>query len=201
MSAPAYADIFVFIDSDNEAHYANHQITDQYQLFIAEETIAIAPLPPLQSPPFIPMDSWHERAAFFSDMIDRVAKKVDVRPALLRAVILTESAFDPRVVSRAGAQGLMQLIPKTAMRFGVDDPFDPEQNITGGGMYLNELMQRYNNNMKLVLAAYNAGEDAVDKYGGRIPPYKETRHYVPTVLKYYQQFEGPTQKRKYRGNR
>ncbi|HET8729284.1 MAG TPA: lytic transglycosylase domain-containing protein, partial [Alphaproteobacteria bacterium] len=99
---------------------------------------------------------------------------------VVRAIIHAESAFRPHVVSPKNAQGLMQLIPATASRFGVSDPFDPGENIRGGVKYLSWLMKRYGANLNEVAAAYNAGEGAVDRYGG-VPPYAETQRYVERV--------------------
>ena len=108
------------------------------------------------------------------------ANEFGVDEAIVRAIIHAESAFRANAVSHAGAQGLMQLIPATASRFGVTDPFDPAQNIRGGVRYLAWLMKRYESNLTLVAAAYNAGEGAVDRNGG-VPPYSETRRYVERV--------------------
>lgn len=108
-------------------------------------------------------------------------------PALLRAVIHAESAFDPRAISPKGAQGLMQLMPDTARRFGVRHPFRPADNISGGARYLGWLMKRFGGRLPLVLAAYNAGEGAVERHGG-IPPYPETRAYVARVQDLYRQY-------------
>jgi soluble lytic murein transglycosylase-like protein len=102
-------------------------------------------------------------------------------------VIGVESAYDARAVSKRGAAGLMQLMPPTAARFGVTDPFDPVQNIRGGTQYLQELLRRFGNDVELALAAYNAGEAAVERYGRKVPPYPETIAYVPRVLRAYVQ--------------
>ena len=107
---------------------------------------------------------------------------------LLHAVITVESAYNAHAVSRAGAQGLMQLMPATAERFGVKDPFNPKQNINGGSRYLSYLMELFNGDFRLALAAYNAGENAVKRHGNRIPPYKETQNYVRKVMKYYKKY-------------
>jgi hypothetical protein len=112
--------------------------------------------------------------------ISSAAMQYGVEEAVVRAIIHAESAFHPNAMSHAGAQGLMQLIPGTAARFGVTDVFDPAQNIKGGVAYLSWLMQRYNSNLTLVAAAYNAGEGAVDRNGG-VPPYSETQRYVERV--------------------
>ncbi len=119
-------------------------------------------------------------------LIRTIAGQYQISPALVRAIIKVESNFDKHAVSSKGAQGLMQLIPATARRFGVEDPFDPEENITGGVKYLQFLFEEFGEqNLELVLAAYNAGEQAVKKHGNKIPPYKETRAYVKKVKRFY----------------
>jgi soluble lytic murein transglycosylase-like protein len=114
--------------------------------------------------------------------IKEVADRHGVRADLVAAVIEAESEFNPRAVSRHGARGLMQLMPKTAATLGVDDPFDPKANIEAGVKHLRAMMDRFDNNIPLALAAYNAGEVAVIKHRG-IPPYRETRAYVKRILK------------------
>lgn len=123
-----------------------------------------------------------------SGHILRIAAKHKLDPHLLHAVISAESAFNPKAVSHAGAMGLMQLMPGTAKRFGVQNPFDPVSNINGGARYLRWLLTKFKNDVSLALAGYNAGEGAVIKYGHKIPPYKETQTYVGRVLKFYNHY-------------
>lgn len=118
--------------------------------------------------------------AAYREEIAAAAREFGVEEAIVRAVIHAESAYNPSALSRAGAQGLMQLMPGTAARFGVDNAYDAAQNIRGGVQYLAWLLQRFNGNLTLAAAGYNAGEGAVDRYGG-VPPYSETRRYVQRV--------------------
>jgi len=117
----------------------------------------------------------------------KAAGKYDLPPGLIKAVIRAESNFKVDAVSRAGAQGLMQLMPGTAKELGVENPFDIEQNIDGGACYLRKMMDSFGGDLKVALAAYNAGPGAVQKYGGEIPPYQETERYVNRVLRFSKQ--------------
>jgi soluble lytic murein transglycosylase-like protein len=126
------------------------------------------------------------RAAQYDAIIEAAAKSAGVEPNLLRAVIVVESGFNSRAVSKSGAVGLMQLMPATAARFGVFNRYDPLQNVRGGALYLGFLIKRFRQNVHLALAAFNAGEDAVDRYSWQIPPFIETLEYIPKVLKIYQ---------------
>jgi len=121
------------------------------------------------------------RISEFDDLIVENATQHSLHPDFVRAVIQAESAFNPRARSVKGAMGLMQLMPDTAAELGVTNPFDPEQNIRGGVAYLRSLLDRFNGNEELALAAYNAGPGAVTKYGSKVPPYRETREYVQKV--------------------
>ncbi|MGB5737469.1 MAG: lytic transglycosylase domain-containing protein [Thiohalocapsa sp.] len=126
-----------------------------------------------------------ENQRLFRSRLRQIARAHRLAPELLDAVILVESAYDPGAVSPKGAMGLMQLMPDTAERFEVSDAFDPTDNMRGGARYLRWLMDRFDGELELVLAAYNAGEGAVERHGNRIPPYQETQDYVARVLGLY----------------
>lgn len=124
----------------------------------------------------------------YADMITRVAREQKLDPALLHAVVTVESAYNAQAVSPKGATGLMQLMPDTGKRYGVTNLMDPLQNLRAGARYLRDLLALFNNNLGLVIAAYNAGEGAVIRAGHAIPPFRETRAYVPRVLQYYERY-------------
>jgi soluble lytic murein transglycosylase-like protein len=180
MSAPVCADIYSYTDEQGVLHFTNVPNDARYAVFIESiksevaETRAGEPLHP----------ALLARAASYDTMIDRAAYTSQVDANLLRAVIVVESGFNERARSSKGARGLMQLMPATARQYGARNAYDPTQNIHAGARYLRSLLTRYKEDMELALAAYNAGEGAVDRYGG-IPPYAETRDYVPRVLRIY----------------
>ena len=145
----------------------------------------------VEQPAVFPADcmTWNihqinQKASKHHVTINKYAKKHNVDVNLIKSVITAESCFKTKALSHAGAQGLMQLIPETAKRFGVRDSYDPKSNIRGGVTYLRFLLDRYKGNLEKTIAAYNAGEGKVDQYKG-IPPYKETKQYVKNVLKVY----------------
>jgi soluble lytic murein transglycosylase-like protein len=175
----ARADIYSFVDSKGIAHYTNVPSDPRYSFLMAtpgsktESGQAYDP-------------SLLAKASQYDLIIEKAAANYSVESNLLRAVIVVESGFNARAVSKKGAVGLMQLMPATARQYGAENAYDPMQNVHAGARYLRSLLDRYGADLKLVLAAYNAGEDAVDRNGGHIPPYKETQAYVPRVLKIYQ---------------
>ena len=174
----AHANIYMFVDADGRVHMADRQIDARYQLAVSDSGGSSTPA---VSTPGVALDrSKH------NPLIAQSALAAGLPHALVAAVISVESGFNEKAVSPKGAKGLMQLMPGTAKRYGVADVFDPAQNIKGGTAYLKDLMALFNNDVSLVLAAYNAGEEAVAKYGRKIPPYPETRRYVQLVLARYQ---------------
>ncbi|SUO93821.1 lytic transglycosylase domain-containing protein [Suttonella ornithocola] len=135
-----------------------------------------------------PSGALKNRQTHLKQTINTLAKKYNVEPALAHAVITVESAYRSDIVSDKGAIGLMQLMPATAGMLSVTDPFDAKQNIDGGIRYLSGLLKRFNNDTSLALAGYNAGPEAVKKYGNTIPPYNETQRYVKRVLSYQDKY-------------
>ena len=127
----------------------------------------------------------------YHQFIVRAASQYQIDPALIKAIILAESGYNPKAVSKRGAKGLMQLMPETALSLGVVDIFNPRQNITGGVQYFKHLVNRFNGDVKLALAAYNAGSRYVRNYDG-VPPFKATRYYIKKVFKYYRQYKKQT---------
>src|SRR5260221_1997430 len=125
----------------------------------------------------------------YSTYVDAASRAHGVEVRLVHAVIWAESSYDPKAVSASGAEGLMQLMPDTAKRFGVRDSFDPKQNIDGGVKLLRELLDQFDGDLELAVAAYNAGANAVVRAGNRIPPYPQTAAYVPKVIAYYHRLE------------
>ncbi len=125
--------------------------------------------------------------AQIQSLVDDASARNGVQPALVNAVVMAESAGNPSAISLAGAQGLMQLMPGTSASCGIGNPFDPAENVDCGTRYLHGLLERYNNNVELAVAAYNAGPGAVDQYHG-VPPYAETRAYVARVLSAYRDY-------------
>lgn len=133
--------------------------------------------------------NWKENQQRYDPFIRGLARRHGIPHTLLHAVITAESSYDPGAVSKAGAVGLMQLMPETAARYGVKNRTHPQENMRAGVHYLSDLLQLFKNDIKLALAAYNAGENTVIRYGNQIPPYQETQRYVKKVLEYYQRYE------------
>ncbi len=177
---PAQAEIYKYVDGNGRMYFTDRPKHSGYRLVLKsrkgwrESRIA-----------YKNMEANRKR---FASKISAVARSNDLPVGLLHAVIATESAYDPNAVSRTGAVGLMQLMPATAKRYGVNNPRDPAENLSGGTRYLKDLLKRFDNNLELALAGYNAGGGAVEKYGNKIPPFVETQAYVRKVIKLYEQY-------------
>jgi soluble lytic murein transglycosylase-like protein len=176
-SDDARADIYRYVDKDGVIHFSN---VNKRGKLVARSSSGTKAAAKRASPARDAAKTPEE----YDDYIREAAALYQIPEALVRAVIRVESNFDPRAVSHANAQGLMQLIPATAERMLVTDPFDARQNVLGGTRYLRVLANLFNGNLQLTLAAYNAGENAVIRYKG-IPPYEETQAYVSRVLEFY----------------
>ena len=182
-SGLSQADIYRSLDS-HTPKYTNLLPTEgRWELYLKEK-----PTPIREEPAYDRRRFKVDSRSRYASQIETAAIANNVEAALIRAVISVESAFNPSVVSKAGAVGLMQLMPETARRYNVTDSRDPEQNIHGGTQYLHDLLRMFNYDLHLTIAAYNAGEQAVMKYGNRIPPYRETLEYVPKVMKFYKRY-------------
>jgi len=185
---PVSADVYKYVDKYGRVYLTDRPDHGGYKLLVKT------------------WKGWHERPGSrlrlnveanrkrYADPITDAARRYGLSTALLHAVITAESWYDAQAVSRAGAVGLMQLMPATAERYGVKDRTDPTSNIDGGSRYLRDLLALFRNDLKLAVAAYNAGENAVIRHGYRIPPYAETQDYVRKVLDYYRQYAAAEQR-------
>jgi len=170
----AHADIFQYEDEEGVLHITNvpSNPNAKYVLVMKEKRVRF--------PKIININK-------YDDIIDRVARKNNLEAALIKAVIRAESNFDHEARSHKGAEGLMQLMPQTAAALNVKNVYDPPDNIEGGARYLRYLLNLYGGDKRLALAAYNAGEAAVAKYGNTVPPYRETLNYIRRVMDFYEQ--------------
>jgi soluble lytic murein transglycosylase-like protein len=181
----AHADIYRYVDASGNVHFTNVPNDSRYKLFIATNKEA-DPVTATFNARYRPYPR-ADRKKYHAHIV-AAARAFALEPALIHAVISAESGYNPLARSAKGAKGLMQLMPATAKRYGVVNPLDPEQNILGGAAYLRDLLKLFGNDLNLALAAYNAGEGTVMEYG-RIPPYRETKLYVPKVLSYYKKYK------------
>ena len=188
---PAVAAVYVLDAEGSIPHFASHPTDRSFRLIIRDE-----PSPGSSGSAFIHRGDpgLLRRKAQLDPLIDGIAQRHAVDPDLVRAVIEVESRFHTGAVSPKGAVGAMQLMPETARRYQVADRRNASQNIEGGVAYLKDLLARFNGNIALALAAYNAGEHAVDRHGRVIPRYRETMLYVPQVLEAYLRYRGPEAK-------
>ena len=183
-SNAASADVLINLDNAEEVSISNTQIDAHYTLKIEEPEINLS----LNNAVLKPSYAIKIKQLPYNDEVLLAAKQTTIDPALIHAVIAVESKHNAKARSLKGAYGLMQLMPATAQRFNVRDKQNTKQNILAGAQYLRELLTAFNGDINLSLAAYNAGPGAVYKYGGHIPPYKETLEYVPKVLRFYRQY-------------
>src|SRR5882762_4962075 len=174
----AHSKIYTYLDADGQRHYTDVPDNNRYRLLVLSPNDRTAS-----------GDRYDfqvlAKATQYDSIIEHAAVSAAVEPNLLRAVIVVESGFNSRAVSKRGAVGLMQLMPATASQYGVFNRFDARQNVHAGARYLKFLIDRFGHDVRLALAAYNAGEEAVQRNGGQIPPFSETMAYVPRVLKIY----------------
>jgi len=209
LAEPVQADIYAFVDGNGVRHLSNVPNDPRYKMVMRTPAYRQAATRASSFAPtnlYVPGSSALTPRSYtrpagrtrlsrvnegnrqrFTPDVNRIANQYRLEPALLHAVISAESAYNPWAVSPKGAMGLMQLMPGTADRFNVSNPYDPVANMHGGARYLRWLLDRFNDT-RLAVAAYNAGEGAVQKYGNQIPPYQETQNYVVKVLNYYQQY-------------
>jgi soluble lytic murein transglycosylase-like protein len=176
--------VLINLENSEEVSISNTKPDAQYTLKIEEPNINLATNITQKKTDH----KFNIKQLPYNDEVLLAAKETTIDPALIHAVITVESQHNTHAVSKKGAFGLMQLMPATAARFKVHDTSSAKQNILAGAQYLRELLIVFNGDLNLSLAAYNAGQNAVHKYGGHIPPYKETQEYVPKVLRRYRQY-------------
>lgn len=175
-----HADVYKYVDSEGHVYLTDRPPHDGYQLILKTRKG--------WREPRINYRGLEANRSRYAPIIAEAARAERLPEALVHAVVTAESAYDAEAVSSAGAVGLMQLMPDTAKRFGVRDRRNPADNVRAGTRYLALLLEQFDNNLALALAGYNAGENAVEKYGRTIPPYPETRTYVNKVLKLYKDY-------------
>lgn len=181
LTAPAaHADIYKYVDKHGRVYLTDKPKHSGYKRLVKTWK-------GWQEPSYDP-SRFKQNQRRFADLITEAAEQYVLPDSLVHAVVTAESAYDPNALSSAGALGLMQLMPATAKRFGVSDRKNPRANVYAGTRYLKQLLGMFDNDVRLALAAYNAGENAVIKYDNQIPPYPETQNYVRKVLKYYRQY-------------
>lgn len=185
-SVPVRADVYRSLDAEAPTVLTDVPPTEgRWEQIVTDEAAPVSAAPADEAQREDSLSRPVVNRSNYASYIQAAAIENNVDAALIRAVITAESGYNPSAVSRAGAVGLMQLMPETAIRYNVIDSHDPEQNIHGGTRYLRDLLTLFKNDLRLVIAAYNAGEQAVMKYRNRIPPYRETLAYVPKVMKFY----------------
>jgi hypothetical protein len=182
---PAHADIYQYTDESGVIHFTNVSGGKNHKRVRSEPENIPASKPSTRAPssPSV-ITSSASMPSVYLDIINLACDRYGVDPLLVHAIVKVESDFNPYALSRKGAMGLMQLMPQTAVEMNVKNSFSPHENINGGVRYLRYLIDRYEGNLSLALAAYNAGESSVKRWG-TVPPFKETKHYVDRILKIY----------------
>lgn len=184
----AHADIYRYYDENGVLHLTDTPPDSRYKLYIATKKTPSVIAETFEARRYKQIPA--KRRSTYEEIVAAAAKTFALEPALLHAVISAESAYNPLARSPKGARGLMQLMPDTAKRYGVENSYDPLQNVQGGAAYLRDLLTLFGNDLQLAIAAYNAGEGMVMRHGYKIPPFRETLQYVPKVLNYYKQYKG-----------
>jgi soluble lytic murein transglycosylase-like protein len=206
----ALADLWAYVDADGRSHVASRQVDARYKLFFKGETTLDVPaareqereraVGALAGTALYALATDSSRVHRFAPLIETNARSTGLDPALVQAVVAVESAFDPHAVSGKGAIGLMQILPATGERYGIrgdarrsasDKLFDPATNLRVGTRYLRDLLVRFENDLSLALAAYNAGEGAVTTHDNGVPPFAETRDYIDRVKQMYALYRPP----------
>jgi soluble lytic murein transglycosylase-like protein len=204
----AYADIYGFVDAEGIAHFSTEKLDERYQLFMQgnasfDSSDLIQTVPATTKAPLFNYLSQHPNLKKYEPLLHQAAQEFGLDPALLKAVMAAESGFNPAAVSAKGAVGLMQIMPATAQRYGLQADrkktvnqklTDPKTNIRIAARYLRDLHKLFPAKPDLVIASYNAGEGAVQKYKNRIPPYPETRNYVQIVTEFYRLYKPSAQR-------
>jgi soluble lytic murein transglycosylase-like protein len=193
LAGPAAADIWGFVDEHGVAHVSSYQVHERYYLFKKEPPAPASAEATTATPEHGELAGLNGKINIaqrrqLAPLVGAIAKEHGLDAALLHAVITVESGYNAHARSPKGAAGLMQLMPDTAERYAVKNIWDPRENLRGGARYLRDLIAMFNADLSLALAAYNAGEAAVVQAGNRVPPYPETRSYVPRVLAHYARY-------------
>lgn len=191
ISSRSLADIYMYIDKNGNQHFSQNKEHENYRLLLRSSTNKNPGSfrnwkEKIYGNVKVPHDKKLQNR--YHPLIVQAASKYQLEPAFIHAVITAESSYRRKAISSAGAKGLMQLMPVTAERFGVSDPFDAQQSINAGTQYLYTLLKEFKNK-KLALAAYNAGEGTVRRYNRQVPPYPETQRYVSKVMEFYSYYQ------------